>query len=628
MRASRVPAAVRRLAGLLVFALLLHLLTACGRGVPRGADPPPEEPPGPQDQPGDGSGPGPAEPPSAFPEWLAYLTLEEKLGQLFWVGLPGTELTDEIRQLLAEGKVGGVVLFGRQGSDPEILRRLTAELQAAAAARDRATPGLVIAVDHEGGLVQRFGPPFTQWPPAMALGATRSVEYAEAMGRAMARELSAVGVNMNLAPVADVNNNPANPVIGTRSFGEEPELVARMAAALAAGLQAEGVSAAAKHFPGHGDTAVDSHLDLPVIPHGRERLDRVELVPFRAAVGAGIDAVMVAHVAFPAVAGDGRPASLSPDVVAGLLKEKLGFGGVALTDALDGMAAITDYYGVNEGLVLAVEAGADALLVTESFGRQQALFEGLLQAVREGRIPEGRIRDAAGRVLALKEKRGLLPPLPGAAGARAAGAGAGGSGRIGAAAHPAPADAVGAPAHQALADRIGADALTLVRNAHLPLGLTPDQQVLVIGPAYARRLDGAGGVVTALGAGIQALHENTVEVVLDGSPDPADVARARALAEGAAVVVYAVRDGHEAPAHRALIAELIAAGKPVIVVGLGMPFELTAVPEIETYIAAYGFRDASLKGIGPLLFGRAPARGRLPVAIPGLYPVGHGLELP
>ena len=230
MSSFTVPAAARRLAGLLVFALVLSLLASCGRGrAPDEHAPPGGEPPGIGTEPGDGSGaePGESPPTSSVPAWLEYLTLEEKLGQLFWVGLPGTELTEEIRQLLAGGKVGGVIFFGRQGSDPDVLRGLTEALQAAAATRDRATPGLVIAVDHEGGLVQRFGPPFTQWPGAMTLGAAGSAAYAEAMGRAMARELRAVGVNMNLAPVADVNNNPENPVIGTRSFGEAPERVAR-----------------------------------------------------------------------------------------------------------------------------------------------------------------------------------------------------------------------------------------------------------------------------------------------------------------------------------------------------------------------------------------------------------------
>jgi len=638
---------VRTSAGFLPLALSILLTTAlggCGRGAP---------------------GPGPAPPPAEAPPasavdgWLEYLTLEEKLGQLIWVGLPGTELTTETAQLLAEGKVGGYIFFGRQGSDPETLRRLTGDLQRTAAARERATPRLVIAVDHEGGLVQRFGAPFTQWPGNMALGATGFTDYAEQMGRAMARELLAAGVNMNLAPVADVNSNPDNPVIGTRSFGEDPEVAARLTAAVVEGLQAEGVSAVVKHFPGHGDTAEDSHYALPVISHGRERLDQVELVPFRAAIAAGSDAVMAGHIAFPAVAGDGRPATLSPDVLTGLLKGELGYTGVVITDAMDAMAAITEHYGVEEGLVLALQAGADVVMITESFGAQGSLYGVLLQAVRDGRIPESRIDDAARRVLALKERRGLLPPLLAATGRRTDAAGAtvasgsisvDGSARLPAGTvvaapadvadpngvsavadaptgSPGGADPIGEPAHRALAAQIGADGLTLVRNAHLPLAPEPDDLLLVISPAYASRVDRNDGIVTVLGASIKELHENTREVTLERRPPADSIANARQMAAEAAVVVYAVSDGHEYTEHRSLIADLIAEGKPVVVIGLGMPYELTAVPEITTYIAAYGEGDANLKGIGPLLFGRAEARGRLPVSIPGLYPVGHGLAL-
>ncbi|MEW8977064.1 MAG: beta-N-acetylhexosaminidase [Symbiobacterium sp.] len=629
---ARTAALQRILAAALSALVAVSTPVGCGRGGAPSPGAPPQGGAPPAEEPGGSRGEEPA-PVSAVPDWLDYLTLEEKLGQLFWVGLPGAELTPETEELLAEGKVGGYILFGRQGSDPERLRRLTASLQAAAAARERATPGLVIAVDHEGGLVQRFGPPFTQWPGNMALGATGSEEYAEQVGRAMARELLAVGVNMNLAPVADVNNNPANPVIGTRSFGEDPALVARLAAALARGLQAEGVSAVAKHFPGHGDTDVDSHLDLPVVGHDRERLDQVELRPFRAAIAGGVDAVMAAHVVFPAVAQDGRPATLSPSVLNGLLKEELGFPGVVITDSMDGMAAITDHYGVAEGLVLAVQAGADVVLVTESFGVQRSLYDKLLQAVREGRIPESRIDDAAGRVLALKERQGLLPPLPGKATAGEAG-GAGGEVSGGAPREPARltgeqplAEPIGPAAHQALAEQIGADALTLVRNAHLPLQPSAGDRIVVIGPAYARPVTGVDGVATALGASIRALHENTIEITLDYRPDEDALAAAREIAEEADVVIYAVSEGHDVPGHRDLIADLVAGGRPVVVVGLGMPYELTAIPEIGTYIAAYGYQDVNLKGIGPLLFGRAPAKGRLPVSVPGLYPAGHGLDM-
>lgn len=587
LRAPRLRRAA--VAASLAAVLLAAPLTGC-RGGPV-APPPPS---------------GEEEPaPSAGPDleaWLGYLTLEEKVGQLLWFGLPGTEITPEGRELLESGAVGGFILFGRQGSDPAVLRRLTAGLQAAATARERATPGLLIALDLEGGIVQRLEPPFTSWPGAMALGATGSEEYAEAVGRAMAAELLAIGVNMNLAPVADVNNNPANPVIGTRSFGEDPERVARLAAAQIRGLQSGGVSAVAKHFPGHGDTAEDSHLALPSVPHSRERLERVELVPFRAAVEAGVDAIMTAHVTFPAVAGEGRPATLSPEVITGLLKEEMGFRGVVITDAMDTMRAITDHYGLEQALVMALQAGADMLLVTESFGSQKTIHGALVRAVQEGQVPMSRIDDAVRRVLALKARRGLLPPLPGEEPP-----------------DPDPAapgpESIGAPAHVELARRIGAEALTLVRDEHLPLSLTPDQQLLVLAPPGA----------SALGESIRAEHPNVREVALPGNPPAELLAAARQAAAAADAIVYAVRDGHQSPAHRALMAELVAAGKPVVVIGLGMPYELTAVPEIGTYIAAYGAGEPNLRGIGPLLFGRAAPQGRLPVSIPGLYPAGHGL---
>lgn len=647
---------------LLCFVLVLSLVSGC---TPSGSQPAPSPSGGgaapgagqgepSRGQPGEGqtdggqpgggaaSGGGAGEPATspaaivaAVDAWMEYLTLEEKVGQLFWVGLPGPEVTYESEQLLAEGHVGGYILFARQGSDPAVLSRLNGALQEAAAARERTTPGLIVSVDHEGGLVQRFGPPFTQWPGNMAIGATGSESYAAQAGQAMARELRAIGVNMNLAPDADVNNNPANPVIGTRSFGEDPAQVARLAAAMVQGLQSEGVSAVAKHFPGHGDTAMDSHFDLPLVDHPWERLDQVELVPFRAAIDAGADAIMTAHIIFPAVATDGLPATLSPQVLTGLLKEQMGYQGAVLTDAMDVMKAITDLYGVEQGLIMAIQAGADAVLVTESFGIQRALYGLLLKAVKEGEIPESRIEDAARRVLMLKARRGLLPalPPPGAA------AGSGGTaapttdsppaGIPGAplASTPTPdLSQIGTPEHLALAEQIGADALTLVRSAHLPLVLGPEERVLVIGPGYATRLNRTDGIVTPLGASIKAQHENTWEVTLDRRPASGAIDNARRMAEQAAALVYGVTDGHRYPEHQAFIAELVATGKPVIVVGLGMPYELTAVPQIETYVAAYGYKETNLKGIGPLLFGKAEAKGRLPVSIPDLYPAGHGLS--
>lgn len=532
-------------------------------------------------------------PPKDAEAWVKYLTLDEKVGQLFWVGLPGTTVTPEAEQLVKAGKVGGFILFARQGSDPTTLRTLTDKLQATAQSRDRFTPGLVISIDQEGGLVTRFTAPFTVWPGNMAIGATGSEANAEQVYRAIAQEMRAVGLNMDLAPVSDVNNNPANPVIGLRSFGENPQQVAKLVAAAVKGLQSEQVSAVAKHFPGHGDTDVDSHKALPLVKHPMDRLEQVELVPFKSAIGAGIDAVMTAHVIFPAVEPDGLPSTLSPKVLTGLLKEKLGFKGVVVTDAMDTMKAITDNYGVEKGLVMAINAGADAVLLTDSFDKQGALHDMVVQAVRDGKIPESRIDDAVRRQISLKQKRLLLP------GAQAA---------------PRPAaDAIGSAEHQRLANQVGADALTLVRNKHLPLKLSSADQLFVIGPA-------------ALVDGIKAEHGNVVSLELGTKPAPDAIDKARAAARQARAIIYGVSNADVYSQHQAFIKELVATGKPVVVIGMGQPYDLAKLPEVQTYVATYGSQPPNLQGVGALLFGKAPPKGRLPVSIPGLYPAGHGLS--
>jgi beta-N-acetylhexosaminidase len=541
--------------------------------------------------------------------WLNHLTLEEKVGQLFWFGLKDAVLEYETEQLIKEGKAGGFIFFARQGSQPATLKALTDNMQALGQARERATPGLVISIDHEGGIVQRWEAPFTSWPGAMAIGATGSEEYARKVGEALAQETRTVGLNMNLSPVADVNNNPANPVIGVRSFGEDPAQVGRLVTAFIQGAQGQNVSAVAKHFPGHGDTNTDSHKALPIVNHSLERLEQVELVPFKAAMAADVDAIMSAHILFPAVAKDGLPGTLSPDVLTGLLKGKLGFKGVVVTDAIDSMKAITDQFGMEKALVMAVQAGADALLVTDSFGLQAAYHGIVLQAVKDGKITEARLNDAARRNLELKAKRGLLP-------------------KAGAKYTPPPAAPgdIGSEAHKQLANQLGADALTLVRNKNLPLNLAPNQLVLAIGPSYSASVPVTPEVSTALGAGIKAMHPAVNEITLGRRPDAGSVAVVKAAAEKAAAIVYAVTNSHNYPEHQQLLKDLIATGKPVIVVGMGEPYDLTALPEIQDYVAAYSYQAPSLQGVGALLFGKATPKGKLPVTIPGLYPAGHGLS--
>lgn len=277
-------------------------------------------------------------------------------GQLLFVGFQGARVPDELAALVAAGRVGGVVLFARNVEGPEQVRELVRELHAAAP--DEAP--LLVAVDQEGGRVQRFRAPWTVWPPMRAVGEHGDPDATRALGAALGRELQELGIGLDFAPVMDVATEPRNPVIGDRSFGSTPESVARHGCAFLSGLQAEGVAACAKHFPGHGDTTRDSHHELPVLPHDLARLRRVELPPFREAVAAGVASVMTAHVLLPALDAE-RPATLSPRVLQ-ILREEIGYDGVVFSDDLE-MRAVADAYPIAERVRRALAAGVDALLV-------------------------------------------------------------------------------------------------------------------------------------------------------------------------------------------------------------------------------------------------------------------------
>src|SRR5690606_10075786 len=344
---------------------------------------------------------------------LSEWTLREKIGQMVMCGFDGKQPTDGIRMLIREYRIGGIIYFRRNVGTAEETASLSAALQEAAA--DVSDVPLWIAVDQEGGMVARIDRDVAVMPGNMALGAARDAGLAYETALASARDLRRMGIKFNLAPCLDVNNNPANPVIGVRFYGERPELVAKLGSAAIRGYQAGGVAACAKHFPGHGDTVADSHLELPVVPHDPRRLDRVELAPFRAAVEAGVDAVMTAHVRFPAHEDRAIPATLSPRILTGLLRERFGFSGMIVTDCLE-MKAISDTVGVGRGAVMAVKAGADLVLVSHRLDRQLEALEALHDAVLSGEIGMERIDDAVRRILAAKRRRIMAAPAAPAAG--------------------------------------------------------------------------------------------------------------------------------------------------------------------------------------------------------------------
>ncbi|MFW6229939.1 MAG: glycoside hydrolase family 3 protein, partial [Halanaerobium sp.] len=284
---------------------------------------------------------------------IAAMSLEEKVGQLFQVGFSGSTVNDEIKDLIENYHIGGVIYFSRNIKNPAQTAELSNNLQQLALDSGSGFP-LFISADQEGGTVTRLKGA-THFPGNMALGAAQSKNLTEKVAQATASELKNLGINVNLAPVLDVNNNPANPVIGVRSFGEDPELVAELGMSYIKGLQSEGITATAKHFPGHGDTDTDSHLDLPIIKHQRSRLDEVELYPFKKAIEAGVDSIMTAHVYFPAIEKEeGIPATLSKSVLTDLLRDELKFEGLIITDCME-MNAIVNTFGTVEGAVRTIE---------------------------------------------------------------------------------------------------------------------------------------------------------------------------------------------------------------------------------------------------------------------------------
>ena len=328
------------------------------------------------------------------------LSLAAKVGQLFMVGFEGTALTPALAAWLERFAWGGVMLFARNAKSPEQLLALSEGLQAVAQARGDLP--LLIAIDQEGGRVARLKAPFTAFPSAAMLGRTGSEQLVHDVGHAIAMELRAVGITMNMAPVLDVLTNPANTVIGDRAFSPEPTCVARLGTACIRGMHAAAVLATAKHFPGHGDTVLDSHVARPVSERSTAQLAACELLPFREAIATDVDAIMTAHVVYPA--WDPQfPATLSPTILTGVLRGELGFGGAIITDDL-GMNAVSDGWPWEEIPLLALRAGADVLLICHDRPRQERAYARVLRAVQSGELPEAFIDRALARVVALKAR--------------------------------------------------------------------------------------------------------------------------------------------------------------------------------------------------------------------------------
>jgi beta-N-acetylhexosaminidase len=529
------------------------------------------------------------------------LSLEQLVGQrLLWSFQGKSNPPAEFLLALKRGQVGGVNLFRALNIDrPDQVRHLIDQLQAVA--REAGLPPLLITADQEGGQLIGLGDQTTPFPGNMALGATRSTDLAQRVGYAIGREAAALGVNVNFAPVCDVNINPQNPVIGTRSFGESPELVSNMAAAMVRGLQAAGVAATAKHFPGHGDTASDSHYGTPLITHSRERLRAVEFPPFRAAIEADVKVIMTAHIAVPALdPGSDLPATLSKKILGDVLRTELKFKGVIATDAMDMQAVMPGgSASLAEVSVAAAAAGSDLLLLT-SFIDQAAIYAALLQAVQNGQLARSDFQVSIERIAALKNWIAAQIDRPSL-------------------------EVIGSAEHQQLADEVAERSITLVRDdAHaLPLRPPTDEMIAVIvpQPKDLTPADTSSYDKPALAAAIRAYHDRLTEIVIPIEPSEADVAavidRVAGIDRVAQIdrVIIGTINAYQHPGQVALIDTLIDRGKSVIAIALRMPYDVGSYPRVPTCLCTYGLQPASLEAAAKVLWGQIAPQGQLPVEL-------------
>jgi len=499
------------------------------------------------------------------------------VGQHFIVDFSGPEITPELERLVREGRIGGVILFGKNIRTVAQVRLLTADLQRLAA--ETGLPPLFVTIDQEGGVVARLHHDFTVFPGAMALGATGRPEDAATAGRITALELRALGINTNHAPVLDVNTNPANPIIGVRAFGDDPKEVARFGIAYLRGAQQAGVLTTIKHFPGHGDTALDSHLDLPTVEKDLRRLREEELWPFVEAVRAGADGLLSAHVVYPALDA-ARPATLSARVMRDLLRHEIGFEGVVFTDSME-MKAIADRWSRGAAAVEALRAGCDLILACGRLEGQWAAIEAVRQAVTERTLDAGVLRASEARIRRTKARYAGEPSQGGMA-----------------------------SPHLAQAQEIADRSVTLVRNDAGRLPLRPGRvAVIAVGHrGWEDRPPTLGDELARLRPGVVVI--SAIDEVLN---EPWDTVVAASLT---------LRAGEGADAVRALHRQF---GDRLVVVGIGSPYELLQFPDVSTYLAAYGPDPASIRAAAKVLTGSLEPAGRLPVALPGLHPRGWGL---
>lgn len=493
----------------------------------------------------------------------------------------GLEPPQEVLDAVASGDITSFCLFAFLNVEsPAQLRRLTDMLRAAAEAGGQLPP--IIGIDQEGGQLQAITNGATELPGNMALGATRSLALAERTGEVLGRELLAMGINLNFAPVLDININPNNAAIGTRAFGDDPALVSEMGMAMIKGLQSTGVIATLKHFPGQGDVAADTHHTLPTITHTLAAMQARELLPFQAAMEAGAGAVMSTHTIF-SVLDEHRPATMSSAVMHGLLREQMGFDGLVITDAMD-MHAVAQF-GAEASITAAMQAGVDLVLL----GHLQDQLR-LNAALKSTQRPGAQARIQSVQAALPTE----FPSL----------------------------DVVGCGAHQEIAQQIADEAVTVVRDRthQLPLAPAPDDEILVITvqPENLTPADTSAAATIQLADYVRQRHRHTCQMTIPRGASLRCIQGVLDAAKQAQIVIVGTIAADHDPSQAELVKALHDCGKSPVVVALRTPYDLAAFPMIDTYLCAYSIRPVATEAVTRVLFGEIEAQGQLPCAIPGL----------
>jgi len=537
---------------------------------------------------------------------LAKMTLEEKAAQMVaWRYLgrfvnQDSDSLKELTDLVTEEKIGGLIIFGGEVYETAYLSNYL---------QQKAKIPLLIAADFEWGAAMRINGT-TLFPPFMALGATNSDDLAYNMGKITAVEARAMGIHMTYAPVVDVNVNPDNPIISTRSLGENPEDVGRLAAAFIKGCQENGLIATAKHFPGHGDTDVDSHSNLPTIKADRSRLEKVELCPFAQAIQAGVQAIMTAHLYVPALdPTPGLPATLSPLILAQLLRKEMGFKGLIVTDAMT-MGGITNTFTAQEAALKAVEAGVDMVLLPPD---PPGVIGVLVRAVQSGAIKESRINESVTRILQLKARAGLYKnklvdinqlPLK-----------------------------VASKEHLEQARLTFEKSVTLVKNEEniLPLSLETSQKKIAVFSLSSDADDYYAG--RPFIREVERRRPGIFSFYADAFTGQEYIQEAAAKAADSDIIILALFSSLRTakgsvdllPRHIELVKEMAAGPAKIVVLSFGSPYFLRHFPEVDAYVCLYRNTAQAQEVAAKAIFGEIEVSGRLPVSIPGLYPRGHGL---